>query len=120
MLAPIFGFSGGNLVGIFIEERLAVGRVILRIITQRDATELVDRLRSTGYGVTTVNAEGVQGPVKLIFTVIDREKIKAVVDSVQTYNPRAFYSIEDVRSVREGISPPTRRFSDPLGLRRKE
>jgi len=119
-LAYAFGFSGGNLVGIFIEERLAVGRVILRIITQRDATQLVGHLRSTGYGVTTVDAEGAQGPVKLIFTVIDREKIKAVVDSVQTYNPRAFYSIEDVRSVREGIFPPTRRFSDLLGLRRKE
>ena len=119
-LAYAFGFSGGNLVGIFIEERLAVGRVILRIITQRDATQLVSHLRSAGYGVTTVDAEGAQGPVKLIFTVIDREKIKAVVDSVQTYNPRAFYSIEDVRSVREGIFPPARRFSDLLGLRRKE
>lgn len=119
-LAYAFGFSGGNLVGIFIEERLAVGRVILRIITQRDATQLVSHLRSAGYGVTTVDAEGAQGPVKLIFTVIDREKIKAVVDSVQTYNPRAFYSIEDVRSVREGIFPPSRRFSDLLGLRRKE
>lgn len=119
-LAYAFGFSGGNLVGIFIEERLAVGRVILRIITQRDAAQLVSHLRSAGYGVTTVDAEGAQGPVKLIFTVIDREKIKAVVDSVQTYNPRAFYSIEDVRSVREGIFPPSRRFSDLLGLRRKE
>jgi len=119
-IAYAFGFSGGNLVGIFIEERLAVGRVILRIITQRDATQLVSHLRSAGYGVTTVDAEGAQGPVKLIFTVIDREKIKAVVDSVQTYNPRAFYSIEDVRSVREGIFPPSRRFSDLLGLRRKE
>jgi len=81
--AYAFGFSGGNLVGIFIEERLAVGRVILRIITQRDATELVGHLRSAGYGVTTVDAEGAQGPVKLIFTVIDREKIKAVGDSAQ-------------------------------------
>ncbi len=119
-LAYAIGFAAGNMVGIFVEERLAVGKVILRIITQREATQLASHLRSAGYGVTTVDAEGAQGPVKLIFTVIDREKIKAVVDSVQTYNPRAFYSIEDVRSVREGIFPPTRRFSDLLGLRRKE
>jgi len=119
-LAYAIGFAAGNMVGIFVEERLAVGKVILRIITQREATKLASHLRSAGYGVTTVDAEGAQGPVKLIFTVIDREKIKAVMDSVQTYNPRAFYSIEDVRSVREGIFPPTRRFSDLLGLRRKE
>jgi len=119
-LAYAIGFAGGNLVGIFVEERLAVGRVILRIITQRDATKLVDYLRSSGYGVTTVEAEGATGPVKLIFTVIDREKVKMVVNSVQTYNPRAFFSIEDVRLVKEGIFPPSRRFSDLLKLRRKE
>ena len=119
-LAYALGFATGNLVGIFVEERLAVGRVILRIITQRDATELVNYLRSSGYGVTTVEAEGSTGPVELIFTVIDREKVEAVVCSVQTYNPRAFYSIEDVRLVKEGIFPPSRRFSDLLKLRRKE
>ena len=119
-LAYAFGFAAGNLAGIFVEERLAVGRVILRIITQRDATELVRYLRSLGYGVTTVDAEGAYGPVKLIFTIIDRRKIESVVNSVQTYNPRAFYSIEDVRSVKEGIFPPSRRFSDLLRMRRKE
>jgi len=118
-LAYALGFAGGNLVGIFVEERLAVGRVIVRIITQRDATALVAYLRSSGYGVTTVDAEGATGPVDLIFTVIDRKKVEAVVSSVQTYNPRAFYSIEDIRLVKEGIFPPSRRFSDLLKLRRK-
>ncbi len=119
-LAYAIGFATGNLVGIFVEERLAVGRVILRIITQRDAKQLVGYLRSSGYGVTTVDAEGAQGAVKLIFTVIDREKIETVVNSVHVYNPRAFYSIEDVRLVREGIFPPSRRFSDLLRMRKKE
>ena len=57
-LAYALGFAGGNLVGIFVEERLAVGRVILRIITQKDATPLIAYLRSCGYGVTTVEAVG--------------------------------------------------------------
>jgi uncharacterized protein YebE (UPF0316 family) len=118
-LAYAVGFATGNLVGIFVEERLAVGRVVLRIITQKDTTELVTHLRSCGYGVTTVDAEGSTGPVKLIFTVIDRNKIKSVVQSIQNYNPRAFYSIEDVRLVKEGTFPPSRRFSDLLRLRRK-
>jgi uncharacterized protein YebE (UPF0316 family) len=119
-LAYAVGFATGNLVGIFIEERLAVGRVVLRIITQKDTTELVTHFRSCGYGVTTVDAEGATGPVKLIFTVIDRNKIKSVVQSIDNYNPRSFYSIEDVRSVKEGTFPPSRRFSDLLWLRRKE
>lgn len=118
-LAYAVGFATGNLIGIFLEERLAVGRVILRIITQKDATELVKHLRASGYGVTTVAAEGATGPVKLLFTVIDRDKTKSVVESVQAYNPKAFYSIEDVRLVKEGIFPPSRRFSDLIRMRRK-
>jgi uncharacterized protein YebE (UPF0316 family) len=118
-LAYAVGFATGNLLGIFLEERLAVGRVILRIITQKDATELAKYLRASGYGVTAVNAEGATGPVKLLFTVIDRDKTESVVESVQTFNPRAFYSIEDVRRVKEGIFPPSRRFSDLIRMRRK-
>jgi uncharacterized protein YebE (UPF0316 family) len=118
-LAYAVGFATGNLLGIFLEERLAVGRVILRIITQKDATELAKYLRASGYGVTAVDAEGATGPVKLLFTVIDRDKTESVVQSVQTYNPRAFYSIEDVRRVKEGIFPPARRFIDLIRMRRK-
>lgn len=119
-LAYAIGFATGNLVGIFIEERLAVGRVVLRIITQQNTAELVTHLRSCQYGVTTVDAEGATGPVKLIFTVIDRNKIKSVVKSIHHYNPKAFYSIEDVRLVKEGTFPPSRTFIDMLLFRRKE
>ena len=118
-LAYAVGFATGNLVGIFIEERLAMGKVVLRIISQKDISELVNHLRSCGHGVTTVDAEGATGPVKLVFTIIDRNKIKSVVQSIDHYNPKSFYSIEDVRSAKEGTFPPSRRFSNLLRLRRK-
>lgn len=118
-LAYAVGFATGNLVGIFVEERLAVGKVVLRIISQKDISELVNHLRSCGHGVTTVDAKGATGPVKLVFTIIDRNKIKSVVKSIDHYNPKSFYSIEDVRSAKEGTFPPSRRFSNLLRLRRK-
>ncbi len=118
-LAYAVGFATGNLVGIFVEERLAMGKVVLRIISQKDISELVSHLRSCGHGVTTVDAEGATGPVKLVFTIIDRNKIKSVVQSIDRYNPKSFYSIEDVRSAKEGTFPPSRRFSNLLRLRRK-
>ena len=118
-LAYAVGFATGNLVGIFVEERLAMGKVVLRIISQKDISELVNHLRSCGHGVTTVDAEGATGPVKLVFTIIDRNKIKSVVKGIDHYNPKSFYSIEDVRSAKEGTFPPSRRFSNLLRLRRK-
>ena len=66
-LAYAFGFASGNYMGIIIEERLAMGKVVLRIITQRDATELIRELRTNGYGVTVVDAWGSTGPVKIDF-----------------------------------------------------
>ena len=97
------GFAIGNLVGIIIEEKLSIGTVAVRIITRQDASELVKSLKNYDYGITVVNAEGSKGKVKIIFTVISRQNIKKVINLVKKYNPRAFYSIEDIRYVSETL-----------------
>lgn len=108
-IAYAAGFGMGNYVGMLIEQRLALGTVIVRIITQTDATLLVMRLRGENYGVTSIDAVGRDGPVKLLFMVVKRQELQQVVDLVHQHNPRAFYSVEDVRSVKEGIFPIRRR-----------
>ena len=118
-LAYAAGFATGNFVGMFMEERLAVGRVILRVILQKDSHELIQLLRASGFGVTSVDAEGAAGPVRIIFTVVNREDVEAILEKIHKYNPRAFYSIEDVRRAQEGIFPPSKRVTDVLRLRRK-
>jgi uncharacterized protein YebE (UPF0316 family) len=102
------GFAMGNFVGIFIEERMAIGTVVIRAITQKDATELIALLRSAGYGVTHVDAHGAQGPVKVIFTIVKRKDVDHVLGIIKSKNPLAFYTVEDVRSVREGVFQPSR------------
>ncbi|MCK9229871.1 MAG: DUF2179 domain-containing protein [Syntrophales bacterium] len=107
-LAYAGGFATGNFVGIILEERLAMGRVVIRIITQIETTNLIASLRKAGYGVTVVDAAGSTGPVKLIFTVVDRKEMETVIGMVQQFNPRAFFSVEDVRVAKEGIFPASR------------
>ena len=99
------GFGTGNYVGMLVEERLAMGLSLIRIITQRDATNLIDYLRAAGYGVTVIDAQGKQGPGKVIFSVIKRKNIKEVERAIHEFNPKAFYSIEDVRHAAEGTFP---------------
>ena len=99
------GFALGTFLGIFIEEKLSIGMVLVRIITQRDATELISFLQLKGYGVTRVNAEGAYGDVMILFSIIRRTDLKEVVDVITKLDPKAFYSIEDVRFVSEGIFP---------------
>ncbi|MBN2319918.1 MAG: DUF2179 domain-containing protein [Acidobacteria bacterium] len=99
------GFAAGNYVGVVIENRISIGRVVIRVITRQDAGELVSFLRSSGYGLTVVDGEGATGAVKIIFIIIERKDIETIVATIKKYNPNAFYSIEDVRFVSGAVTP---------------
>jgi uncharacterized protein YebE (UPF0316 family) len=100
------GFAAGNYVGIAFEERIAMGNLIIRVITRHDAGKLVRHLRNSGYGVTSVDAQGESGQVKVIFTLVKRRQLESIVKSIKKYSPNAFYSIEDVRFAKETYYPP--------------
>ncbi len=99
------GFATGNLVGLMIEERLALGYVNLRIITHHSGEALIKRLIKEGYGVTTVNAQGSQGPVNIIFCIIKRAEFKIINQIIKEVHPTAFYTIEDIKSANKGVFP---------------
>ncbi len=98
-IAYAAGFAAGNYIGLMIEQKLAIGIQIIRVITHRDASPLIGELREKGFAVTAVDAEGKDGPVHIIFLVVKRQKVKSVIEVVNEFNPKAFYSIEDVRSM---------------------
>ena len=95
------GFATGNFVGIILDEKLSIGTVGVRIITRQDAKDLVIAFKKINYGITVVDAEGSKGSVKIIFTVVKRQDMSKVINLVKKYNPKAFYSIEDIRYVSE-------------------
>jgi uncharacterized protein YebE (UPF0316 family) len=104
-LAYAAGFAAGNFVGMYIEDRLALGTQIIRIIVPNDAKSLTDHLHDAGYGMTLVDGQGSAGPVKLIYTVVKRKDIPLVLSIIHQTHPHAFLSIEDLRSSQEGIFP---------------
>ena len=113
------GFAAGNFVGMFIEERLAIGTQVIRIIVPSGADELTTNLSAAGYGVTSVDGQGANGPVKLIYTVVKRKDISIVLAVIQRTHPHAFLSIEDVRSTQEGIFPVQTSIGDGAKWGRK-
>jgi len=104
------GFAMGNLIGILVEEQLAMGNLVIRIITRQDASQLIAALRDAGHGVTSIPAQGSTGLVHVIFSVIKRSDLDEAVGIIKEFNPKAFYSIEDVRFVSEGVFPARRPF----------
>ena len=95
------GFATGNFLGLRIEQKLALGQVVVRVITVEPAGNLVDRLKGRGYRLTCVDARGTRGKVDLLFMIVKRKKLDEVIGIIRSFNPQAFYSIEDVRSVSE-------------------
>lgn len=97
------GYAMGTFIGMTLENKLAVGKVLVRFITRQDATALLEHLRNTHYGFTSVKAEGHKGNVNLIFSVIERKDLKDLVSIVKSYHPKAFYSVEATKYASEPI-----------------
>jgi len=99
------GFAFGNYVGLRLEEKLAMGIVKIQIITRMKANKLIQNLTNAGYGITHHEARGSAENVSIIYSIIKRSEINAVEEIVKTTNPKAFYSVEDVKFVSKGIFP---------------
>lgn len=93
------GFGLGTYVGMILEGKLALGYELVRVITKRDAHDLIGGLREKGYLVTTVPGMGRDGEVGVLYIIIKRRVLREVVGVIQEYNPNAFYTIEDMRFV---------------------
>jgi uncharacterized protein YebE (UPF0316 family) len=107
------GFAAGTFVGMYIEGKLAMGTILIRVITSREASALIEYLKCEGYGVTSVAAQGARGDVNLIYTIVKRSDLDRVIGIINRFNPRAFYTIEDVRFVQKGVFP----IGEPSRLR---
>jgi uncharacterized protein YebE (UPF0316 family) len=99
------GFAMGNYIGMLIDNKLAIGRLILRIIIQTDPEKLLNSFKRKSIGVTEVAARGSRGQVRIIYTVINRIDLDRALSSIHKYNPNAFYTIESVLTAKEGIFP---------------
>lgn len=100
------GFATGNLVGMIIEEKLAMGILMIRIFASERGQELVSLLNGKGYGATVIEAHGAREKVNLIYTIVQRNEIDNVLGMINKFNPKAFYTIEDIKSVSQGIFSP--------------
>ena len=99
------GFALGNYLGILIHDLLAMGHVVVRIITGRDPSDLLDGLTAAEYGVTCVDGMGAKGPVQIVMTVIKRRHLDRVVSIIKEFDTNVFYSVDDLHSTAAGVFP---------------
>lgn len=97
------GFATGNVVGMFIEEKLAIGHTMISIVSSRRGTSIAEKLREQGYAVTEIAARGKDGMVTLLNCNVLRKKVKIVRQLVNDVDPEAFITSEDIRPIRRGF-----------------
>ena len=113
------GFAMGTFVGMYLEDKLAMGTVTVRAIIRRDPKELVNTMLEAGFGVTSVDGEGSSGKVKIIYTTLKRQDLPIAVDIFHRILPGAFLSVEEVRATEMGVFPASKN-SLARGLGRKK
>ncbi|HEX9616670.1 MAG TPA: DUF5698 domain-containing protein [Anaerolineales bacterium] len=97
------GFATGNVLGMLIEERLAIGHIHLRVVSPHRGVAIAEKLRAEGYAVTEVPGRGKDGMVAVLSCSVLRKKVDRVRSIVNTVDADAFITAEDVRSVRRGF-----------------
>jgi len=107
-IAYACGYATGTYVGMWLEAKLSLGQVVIRVITQRDASALIEYLRAAKCAVTSVDAEITGEKAKIVFSVIKRQDLGRVVAQIKKFNPAAFYSVQDVRMVSQSGFPSER------------
>jgi len=101
-----FGFASGNVVGILVEKRLAMGHINFRIITKDNAQRITQSLREKGFIVTTFEGEGSTGKVTEIYVATERKMLPGLIKIVKEIEPDAFYIAEQTGTISR-ITRPT-------------
>jgi uncharacterized protein YebE (UPF0316 family) len=97
------GFATGNVVGMLLEERLAIGHIHLRIISPRRGSAIASRLREEGYAVTEIPARGKDGMVTLLNCSVFRRNVIRVDRIIQEVDEEAFVTAEEIHPVWRGF-----------------
>ncbi|NQU31254.1 MAG: DUF2179 domain-containing protein [Anaerolineae bacterium] len=103
IVAYAAGFATGNVVGMWLEERMALGYVRLEIVSPGHGAELAECLRGEGFAVTEVSARGKDGMVSLLNVAVLRKRVSLAEKIIQEVDEDAFITTEEMRAIRRGF-----------------
>ena len=96
------GFGVGVIVGMLVEERLALGHVMFRIYSHASGEAIAQTLRAAGYAVTEFVARGRDGNITVVNSAVARKDARAVETTIRQADPQAFITVDEVRPLRRG------------------
>ncbi len=96
------GFATGNFMGVFLEEKLAIGSIVAQVISDHEVMRLVGILRDKGFGVTVIEGYGRQGIRHLLNITLKRKDLQSLYQIIDQHDKNSFITVMDTRSIRGG------------------
>lgn len=115
-LAWALGYTAGSIIGFKIEDKLAIGKHQLRIITSQPIDQFLEALKKINQGFTVFDGMGATGPVKQIFLILNRQNNEEVTQLINRYIPTSFCSVSDIMATDSGVFNNKKREFDLSGL----
>ncbi|HOX24143.1 MAG TPA: DUF5698 domain-containing protein [Candidatus Krumholzibacteria bacterium] len=106
------GFAVGNIVGSVLEQTLAMGLELVRILGHDRQADLARKLRDLGYEVTAlVGVENASQPVEVLLVIERRRRVPELLRRVAAIDPTAVCTLNEVKKPSQAqVSRPRRSF----------
>ncbi|MAX06126.1 MAG: DUF2179 domain-containing protein [Flavobacteriales bacterium] len=88
------GFAAGTILGSYIERLVGLGNIVVRVFSPADSPSVAEKLRENGHGVTVIDGQGKDGPIKIYWCVISRRRLRSVLKMIEEINPKAYITTD--------------------------
>lgn len=107
------GFATGTYIGMRIEEKLAYGSVVVRIIGKRIPDALLEHLAENEYRYSMVDANDQSGNTQVLLTMCQRKELTKLLKNLEHIAPQALYTIEGVKQLSRELVPNKKPVTAP-------
>jgi uncharacterized protein YebE (UPF0316 family) len=105
-IAYAAGFAVGNVVGIWLEGKLAIGSELVRAISASPEANLAQHLRKNTFEVLELDGHGDdETPVEVLLIVERRRRVPRLLRLIRETDPDAVCTVSDVKSQTAPPSP---------------
>ncbi|GHU42018.1 hypothetical protein FACS1894190_10830 [Spirochaetia bacterium] len=110
-IAYSIGYSLGVFFGSLIENKIALGKVLIQtIISEQQELVITPILREKGFAVTTIKAEGRDSKKTVLMIFTNRKGKERLVKEIRAIDQKAMIIINDVSSLHGGHIAARRGF----------
>ncbi|ELK48285.1 DUF2179 domain-containing protein [Halobacillus sp. ACCC02827] len=103
VLAYALGYGLGVIVGMKIEEKLALGYITVNVISSDPDIEFTRKLRDKGYGVTSWYAYGMEGDRLAMQILTPRKYELSLYETIRHIDPKAFIVAYEPKQIHGGF-----------------